>query len=905
MSNITTHVRRNLRLLDLARQVPRRILPQKIKTELKKRFGQYIPGNPASSYRDRAQAKVDARQGHLAGNLHFWQVRPNRDWAEVQARLFTLADLEQDEVITDFLQQYLRFGGGQPHLCLLSRSGLSRHFLARLLQQQNYARGSEMADRIGKSMQFTADLAAAALYLLDADAVSPLLKRIIESYPSLPPSYHSLLDSHVLVPSARPGMLQGTVPASATRKPARHRLIITDSLRDPVRLSLLFADADKVTLFSPRDLYGKISLADHLHLHFRPQEITVAHPRSRITRFSSRYHELHDETRQIASDMIAELEQMGDDAFAGAAPYAALHLADALFFEVLRCAAFEDFVTSDEFDQIVIATTGKVDQAEFFLNLASGVDLTSDPRIEFTALVSNTKARTVFPNAVTQALTPTGIAQPGARNVDALARPLNQLLRGARAARRPQAAQMHSFPAKPLGNGTSGEQPRVLFVTTHVGAYNASSAEYLDILSRHYNTLTGFIGSNALTFFRALPASIVPPPASAVQLLNNAPVSEIPGLALTLQNFVAHTRERLLREGRGRLTAHVLGLHKDEVALRSLRACYHHWIRLQNWFDELQKTGQLPDLVVATPLRPPLVGMAAAAARQHLVPSLALEPHGLNRTYCRYSLVGTDRYGVITSYFRDEAAHGFAIAADRIDVIGSPRLKAPKDHDPVASQLVARQAITEKNGVAFAAGETVITFFTQPSSWAQIAEVWDIILRAVRDLPATRLLLKLHPEEGETRATGYLAIAEALGMAGRVDTITATPIESIEAADLVLACYSATVTEAAMYRKPVFCVINGAGDYPLDQHAVVGAPLLRDVAGLRAEIAGFKADPAPYIRQAERFLEREPQIVSGPEQPLVAAVDAMLARTPAQNIRPSAEMPPHLFIEGPYRVFDI
>lgn len=912
-----TRLHHNLRLLNMMRQVPRRVLPQKIKTTLKNRLRRFIPAHPAESYRNRIQAKVDANQGYLVGNRHFWQVLPARQWKDVETRLFALGELEREDLVRDFLRQYLYLGQGEATLLLLARSGRTRHILADLLRHEEYGPDSAMAARLRKSVQFSGNLAGAALYLLEAEQVTPLLERIAEIYPNLPRAYHNLLDSHVLVPASQPSSLQGTVPASSTRKSARHRLIIVDTLRDPTRLSLLFADADKVTIFSPNDLYGKLPISDNQPLHFRPREITIAHPRSSITRFSAKYQALHDETRQVAQEMIDELERQGRHALAEAAPYVALHLADRLFYPVLSTAAFEDLITAEDYDQIIIAATGHVRHQDFFRSLASGVDLTSDSRIEFTALSPTGKSRAAFLENVHRAFVPTGIDQPCAPNVKFMVRPLHEILSGTALTICSQAARMRRFPARTTPDVASdgaavveaptaaGNLPRVLFVTTQVGAYNFSSACYLDILSRHYNTLTGFVGANVHAFFKGLPPHILPPPASAVQLLSNATVRGHPLLANALLNFVAQSRERLLREGRSRICAHVMALRAEEVALMTLQGAYLHWMTLQHWFQEMADKGGLPELVVLSPLRPPLVGMAAAAARRNSIPSLALESHGLNATYCRYSLVGTDRYGVITSYFRDEAAHGFAIPAERVDVIGSPRLQAPVDYDAALAGAAARRTIADKNAITFSENETVITFFSQPSSWEQIADVWKVILEAVRDLSSVRLLLKLHPEEGPTRIAGFMALAEAFGMGQRVHNIVSTAIEAIEAADLVLACYSATVVEAVMYRKPVFCVINGEGEYPLAQHAVVDAPLLRDAAGLRSEITAFIADPAPFLQRAEQFLEREPQILTGPERPLTETVNAILDRPMVENLRPKTELPRHLFIEGPYRVFDI
>ena len=90
-----------------------------------------------------------------------------------------------------------------------------------------------------------------------------------------------------------------------------------------------------------------------------------------------------------------------------------------------------------------------------------------------------------------------------------------------------------------------------------------------------------------------------------------------------------------------------------------------------------------------------------------------------------------------------------------------------------------------------------------------------IILAAMAPYEDLQILLKVHPEEGELRIAAYLAIAEEMGMAHRVQSVTAPPAPLIEASDLVLACYSATLVEAALAGRPAFSVSNADTRYPM------------------------------------------------------------------------------------------
>jgi hypothetical protein len=797
-------------------------------------------------------------------------------------------------------------------LPLLARSGIARAALAHILRTADYTPGGKMAAQFRQSADFASNVVAVVAYLLDDTASAPAVQCFARTYDTLPSDHGALLDSHLSALAAQDISPRRSVWAGPSRQPARHRLIIVDALEDPQKISLLFAGASRVTVFSPTDLYGKLSF-DDVCLHAHPAEITVAHPRSRITRFSARYHELHEETRQVAQAMIAELEHESAGFLGESAPYLEMLLADKLFFSVLSSAAFEDFVSSDEFDQIIIAGTGAVPHDRFLQSLASGLDLGNDPRIELTTLATSPEQRKSFGSSMSAAPLSAATAMPNGSSV--LPRSLSDVLREADKTIGMPARKMRVFPRGKAGAGHArGEAALrakgkagapVLYITMRSSAYDASSGHYLDILSRHYNTLTGFMGVNILAFAKSLPEGVLPPPANRIQLLPIFGMPQSNPLQACMSGLVTRTQLRLVGDGSARLVAHALRVWPDEIASGTLVAGFLHWINLQRWFDKLRATGRLPGLVVVSPLRPPLAGMAAAAARRAGVPSLGLESHGLNASYCRYAKVGTDRYGVITGFFRKETTRGFGITADRVDVIGSPRLRAPASYDYTARRLQARAKISSRNPEFSAEAGTLIPFFTQPSNWDQISEVWKIILSSVRDLQGVRLLLQPHPEEGPARLSGYQAIAEELGMADRVTTVDASAIEVIEAADLVLACYSATIVEAALYRKPVFAVKDGDGDYPLNQNEVVGAPMFRDAESLRQGIAAFLTDPAPFHKQAEDFLAREPQLITGPEPRLVEVVDAMLARPASENLRPPEDLPKHLFIDGPHRVFDV
>jgi len=984
-------------LMVTLRRLPGRVLPDwlwfPVKRQLRKVFP--APPPPPKAAKSGAAAKaappkprvnrtalasVDKRKGHIEGNTQFWKSAHEIPWGEVETRLFELAALNRPELIEDFVAKALELSAGRNEMTLsmLARSALAQDSLRRVLKRQYYAPTGDLAERMLKSQRFTGNFAAAAFHVLSPDEAQPVADLIRTVYPRMHPAYFELLDSHGLNPTAAQDAVSGTIPACQTRQPAEHRLIVADSLQDPARLSLLFAGARKVTIFSPGDLYGKVAIPDTLRLHFRPEDLAVAHPRSRITRFSARYHALHDETWRAAEQIIDTLESETGQFLGEGRLHAALHLADTLFFMAIKVAATEDMITATDFDQVVIASTGAVDPAEFLGSLTAGLDLAADPRIEFACLATTAEPRLSYAKSLHLVLSPDmamtlvdpapgQTARPLVSLLDSVQRATAKRIAGSRTfaprtedaaaddgaevadevetvegadeartaegvadmetaerAAEPMAADDRDDSAAPADDqathtpaiaaptalraqtgAMSANRKRVLFITTTAGSYNPSSAEYLDILSREYDTLTGYLGATVASFLKSLPETVPAPPENRIQHIRAEAHTDYPALAYALRSVLFRCGASMTRDGAARFTAHVLRKHAATVVERSLHPVYAHWVFITQWLQHLKDNDSLPDLLVAAPLRPALVGLAAAAGRPFGVPSMALETHGLTPTYCRYSRVMTDRYGVITHVFRDEAVAGFSIPADRVDVIGSPRLRLPADYDPAQAMRRARLVVADNSNIRFQRAKTYAAFFSQPSNWEQISQVWSIILESMRSLPDLELLLKLHPEEGPTRADSFMELAQRADLADRVHLLSCNAVEAIEAADLALSCYSATVVEAAMLSKPVFCVINGDNEYPLNQHDVVGAPLFRYAEHLTPALAAFCQNPEPFNARAQEFLKREPQIVSGPDQPLLDAVAAMLARPAKDNIRLPQDLPPRLFLEGPFRVYDI
>lgn len=876
-------------LPSVARSLPRETVQRRIAAPLAARAR-----NAVRFALVRQTRIVDVLFGPRAGNAFFWR-SPTipKSWDHVERRLFALDARDPDSVI-DFVRRAMTSSDDFVVIANFARSSISCAAMRELIAGMDLSEGSAMSRRIAASHALAAAIVGAATLLLAPAEAERLATRVKELLPGITEGYLALVDSLGARPAVPPSsIMQRGLPSNGFRDGCRHRLIIARSLNDRQSISLLFQGAERVTLYPMSDLYGRADFAG-IDLHGPGDTVSVEHARSRITRFSTDYHGLHTETRAVAEKIVARLAEADAESrilSQDARPFAELALADHLFFPSLIVAAVQKLLEDEDFDHIVIALTGRRSDGDM-LALLAGLDaLTRDPRVEVVSVARALADRGAFAAQFAQLLQ---------RYQDGHAPrywgpPL------AVAAKDFEAACAATMPALPAWAGDG--RPRVLMVSAASRAYNTSSAAYRAALGRHYDTQTAFIGKSVVPLLLAEADSAAP----ATGGLFAFPVemnrqSERP--FLTMRLWLGSLLRELEAAFDGTITGHLLRIRHDQVVRNGLLSFLVFNRRSALWFARMAAEGKLPAAVVLSPYRDPYVSAVTAVARDRMVPSFAVEPHGLNATYCRYNMIHADHYGVITTFFRDEAAADFGIPEERCHVIGSPRLTAIENYDLAERTAEARLAATQDYGIRFAEGATQLAFFSQPSTWAQMAAVWRILIEASAGTGAM-ILLKTHPEETPTRVAEYLAIAAELGAAERVTLWPGNAREAMECADLVLSAYSATVVEAATFRRPVICIANGDIDYPLDQHRIIGAPLVRDAATLAEALRAFIADPAPMRARAAGFLEREHHLVEGVDVGLWRALDAILAMPPEKAVRSRDDLPESAFLKGPHRVFAV
>jgi hypothetical protein len=842
-------------------------------------------------YKDDKLLLTDQKGNFVEGNRIFWNTTKVHTWATIDARLRQLHEAHKHEAIAHFTKLAYQHVKTADVLINLSRSALTKDVMRRCLAVETLDEGSDVRQRMMSSSMTSCGFIAAATILLSEEQSAAFAEKALQFTTAF--SIHSQLvvDSCGMnFQNAPEDDIRGQLTRSGFRQPKEHRLVIVRSVSEVPNLSLLFSDAKKVTVFALDDLYGRADFTSNMH-HAGQCDVSIEHSRSRITRFSAGYHRVHEDTRAISETLISQLKQACGNDFEVTDPKGAtLALADYLFFPSLQFAALERLVQAKEFDHIVIALGGTTDvssnQNSEFINLLSGIDsLAKDARLELLCMSLNKKVLITlddnFARLAAGAVTPT--------SGHTRRRPLKPALAELTTQSMIASKKIRSWPEK--------DHPRVLLAVSQVAAYNRSSAAYAASLAETNNLKIAFLGGNLLSFTKSTDEIITP---GMIVPLPQKPHGDFDSL---LQWLVSFIRDNLNSMPQNYIT-HVISCRINDTARSGLLTYLVHCHLCDAWFSRMQSAGTLPKIVVLTPFRNVRVAAFAAIARRYDVPSIALEPHGLNAAYCRYIQVTADYYGVVSTFFAQAAVDGFGMSLVRSPVVGSPRLKAPDDYDMVAATDAIRKQLTADHDIIFDPDTLVFTYFTQPTDWDQISHVWEIILAATAAVKC-KIILKTHPEETPSRVAAYLRVAEAMDASDRVFQVNSDAVSLIEASDLVLSGYSATVVEAALYRRPVFCVTNGEVDYPLNQHDVVGGPLFRTTESLRAEILAFIKDAGPYHAAAEAFLEQEPQLVEGFEKHLRSLVADVIAQPIETSLRAIDEVPETLFIDAPHTVYQV
>jgi len=806
----------------------------------------------------------------------FW-ASPRREpiWRDIDQHLANLAAKDRDG-----LEHFVRAGLENTHepveIQSLARHLISSDIVRRWLTHQLDPDLPSAERLIGtRESHDAAYVGAARLLLPAADAERAQRLASVDSS-----RYFQILDSLGVRPTQ-----------SVQREPVQHRLIVVEHVTDLAMVALLLPGCEKATVIVTSDAFGMADFSKY-NSWVGSGEIRVEHVRSRTTRFSAAYAELHRATARVAERVVDEVATIPGLLHRDDKQFLAVDVADFLFFHALKFHALEALLDDDTFDHVVVAIGEQKPQSEFFRLLAGIRRFARDPRVEFVSVSARTRRRSEF-----------------WRTLDAILSPQSRAPRTAE--RLPVALIVDKFLADA---GRRGEDVRwetaddesdwILLGTLNNTAYNNATVSYAaDIAATRQVRILHTHGPST-TLAEALRDREVD---------DRIPIAEWPSARFKDSTVVDLVTMRL-----GPLCLELLDSAEtgyDGDAAKALDTALERLVATrvvpallrQNAFEHTFQTwreaGRLPSAVVLTPHRDPSVGGLAAIARRHGVPSIALEPHMQDSNYSRYLKIATDYYGVFSEYFIDNAVDSFGMQRERVRVVGTPRLIAPPSYDRAAAQMQARAAFSAETGFDFSTSPLHVVFFCQPGDWGQTERVWDLVLAAAAKVGA-HVLMKPHPEESPWRVTRYLNRAAERGADALVTRLGGDAGSAVDIADVALTTYSTAAVDAAIRETPVVSVAADDTGYPIDIAAIVDAPTAQSVDELAELLDAYVREPGPALARARRLIEREPHFVTGPGPNLRKLLDEAVSRG-AAGLRTPEELPQSLFLDGPHPVFPV
>lgn len=816
--------------------------------------------------------------GHRAANRFFWATPTNHPtWFDVQNRLERLGAIDSTHA-DHFVAESLRRTTDPITMVNLARHPLSAEQMRAWFESGTYVAS---ASRAQENRLLGGAVAGAAKLLLPAEQARPVLDWVNERYQVPDDRLFQFVDSVGWSPRSAEHD-----DAPAVHGPVRHRLIIAEHFNDPESIALLLPGAERTTLLATTDTFG---MADFSPFEGWPGvgSIRMEHIRSRITRFSQAYIDIHTATTvvaQRATDLVADLPGLLD---ADARPFVTVDVADFLFFQALKIRAIEELLADPDIDHVVVAL-GEPGATMEFPHLLAGVEgLVDDPRLDVVSVSRSAAIRSDFWSVVDQILAPDLPSPRSSRRVPA-ALVVAKFDQYASAL----SEQLPSFP----DHGA----PAVLVATANNAAYNQSTAGYAYELTQQFDVTILHIGHNATEL---------------VSTLNELGAPDVPLFFLNPVPDRVHPTAELVRASLSRLDLAPSETPAERAAAWAFRCTLPRLTTsrlapalarsraLSRYLERLSATGELPAAIAITPNRNPGVSCITAAARRVGVPTIALEPHMQDANYSRYIKVAADYYGVMSDYFRTHAARGFGTDPERTTSIGSPRQIAPANYDRATEQKIARAAYSSKHSIVFDEEATHLVYFCQPSDWRYVSRVWSMVLQAAAATKSV-ILLKTHPEESANRVVQYVDLATSMGMVDRVVILDCDAADAIAMADIALTAYSTAAIDAAIRSAPVVCVADGETPYPIDLPAIVRAPRVESHAELAELITRFREDPDELCGVARSLLEQEPQFQQGPGPRLRALVADAITQGTA-GLRDPMDVPDSLFLDGPHPVFPV
>lgn len=685
----------------------------------------------------------------------------------------------------------------------------------------------------------------------------------------------------------------------------KHRLLVYHSALKPGIIAFLARGAQKLTVLQYGELYGLLDL-EEIQALLPGVQVDIEYARTRTERFHSRYHELHRATEKAAGMLTKAFIEGNPWAVEitndkeGLARDMTLDLSDRFFFRALQYEAVALAVEDNKFDDVVIIFSGSPQ-----LPLLCGTKPTwlNDPRI---------RACCWSPNART--LSRFGKQMGNISHAIATAKPFSSLAadttkKYAPITQVPAAIGRYLDLVKFLPRlnkkpDHAEKKASVALVTHPARAYSYNAVQMAAHLNQRFNTDIIWLTSNTDMFDEHIDkltstqdGNAVPPSVPGLVALPTPfpPSLVIAGIKDATQSFLQEPLEEIVGLWR---KSPVVACTVESFASRELiHRMVHIVARAVNIRNLLEHSKY--DVVAICPARTPPCAQFASVARAMAIPSLTIEPHCLNASYCRYGSVSTDYAALYSNYFIEEYARNFGIPAARSMAFGSPRILRPQGYEPITARKVARQRLGYS-----AEDPPIILVPTQPMPAGHALALWRMILRAARLLERpVRVILKAHPEEGPVHLDRYQRIIEEEAMTNDAAIAIGDIKDFIMASELVLTAYSVTAMESVVLERNTAIVSQPGVEYPMAYDEIIGLPLCTtEQETAKAMRDALEQGPdAPSAGRA--FRQANPHLFDNScFDQLQGIVDSVIERG-REGIRPAAELSPSVFVTAPFKEY--
>ncbi|MHA7774500.1 hypothetical protein [Roseibium sp. M-1] len=687
------------------------------------------------------------------------------------------------------------------------------------------------------------------------------------------------------------------------QRECRHRLLVMSERLPPSVVRRLVRGAEEVTMVLYGDLYGKIDLKEIRHA-VPNIKINIEHARTRADRFDDRYYEIHKRTAECAKFIVdANIRCLEELAGFGRhnsllAKLMSLELADTIFFKSLRNNAVLSAIKDAEFDDIIIEF-GR--NAELYRVVSSLPGIFADSRVRGCCWSDSRKVRE---GHITRL-----------RSAHKYISDFNELISAGVSAHRPtkysselkRYLESVSYPRRKGGKYFS-DRPMIVLASSLDRAYLNDAAKMAIELCKSFNVdiMWGEVSSKSLEA-ALLRCSQEKQNAGDLEygipgVINvAAPVAKIPPsifrdfLDLCGGNIQYSIRYLIERNSQDPAVCSALLSQADTGIPRTLLAAIG---RMRAGASAIREHDYKTMLICSA--RTATNAQQAIPARYHQIPTIAVESHCLNASYCRYASIFTDKVALFSKYFSEEYERYFGISQNNAYPIGSPRFIRPLNYDPIQFRREARNKLELHND-----DEPLVFLPTQPLPSQKAADAVRRTVKALRSIQRPlRLIIKPHPEEGSNRVDLYRSVIREEDCQHFVEVLEGADFRNLlYASSMVLVFYSVTAIEAAILERPVAIIGFTNEDYPVPYHSILNVPFCVSESEISSAVLDVIEHGASSLSSAANFRQSHEYLLDQEYFSRLSDVVNGAIAGGANLIRSEADFPATPFVTAPFKPY--